>query len=113
MKRFNHKKHAPAPILYITTLCAERGLYGPYTVMVRADGTHVCYSNKTIAHWESELQFIRTDQSHLVNPRFIRRLEKNPNRTGNLWIKGSNGAIPVSRRFLGKVQESMRRQEVN
>jgi hypothetical protein len=100
---FNPKK---APIFFICTFAVEKGWNGPYTVAYLANG-HKLFKSKTIKKWSEETNLLRTDQSHMVNPSFIKKLVILPNRTGEIHLRGSDRKIPVSRRYLSKVRKQI------
>lgn len=93
-------------IVYITTLCAEKGLYGPYTTVYRMNGEKECRA-KTIKYWEQHSDLLRTDQSHLVNLDFVECLIPCGNGTGILLLKNGIGKIPVSRRKMKEVKAKL------
>lgn len=99
--------HSPARIMYISTLCAEKGLYGPYTTVYLTNGEKECRA-KTIKYWESNSNLLRTDQSHLVNLEFVEEFIPSSNGTGVLVLKNGKGQIPVSRRKMKEVKARLK-----
>ena len=73
---------------------------GNYTELHLADGDHVLV-HKPLAAWEEALppeHFVQVHRSVLVHVAFVERVERAPNYTYDLYLRGFAAPVPMSRR---------------
>jgi hypothetical protein len=81
---------------------------GDYVELVLDDGSQLLHS-ANLGDLDAELPpgFLRVHRSHLVNMRFIDRLERSEGGTGTLHLL-DGAAVPVSRRVMPGVRRALR-----
>ncbi|MCB1609527.1 MAG: LytTR family transcriptional regulator [Xanthomonadales bacterium] len=81
---------------------------GDYAELHLDDGSRLLHS-ATLNELDAELppSFLRVHRSHLVNTRFIERLERHDGGTGLLYLKQGD-PVPVSRRVMPGVRRALR-----
>lgn len=81
---------------------------GDYVELHLDEGRPVLHS-ATLNELDAELppSFLRVHRSHIVNTRFIERLERSEGGTGTLYLIGGD-SVPVSRRVMPGVRRALR-----